>query len=56
MERGKEHKVLSIRYTRAGWKRSLELELDDLSDHGWRPILSSDGGQEFTVILERDRK
>ena len=51
----KEYKIISIDWTSHGWRRLLELELNDLAYKGWKPILNSDSGQQYTVILERVR-
>lgn len=53
---GKNFKVVSVKYTHnTEWKRQLELELESLSIDSWDPILCGDGGEEYTVILRRDK-
>lgn len=51
-----EHKVLNIAYSRDGWARHLQLELDQASKEGWTPVLYSDGGGSATVILSRPER
>lgn len=47
------YKVISVDWTRGGWRIVMEDQLNELAMNGYRPILYGDSGKESTIILEK---